>query len=339
MKDIRYICCQPDDNYFKWQVHLWIESLKDRGVSDKAVVLIFTPFYREKNASWQNIVSLYPEVEFKFYKDEENLVSKQLGVYIPVLRPFLLMKYFAEFPDMENKAIFYYDADVILTERFNIQHLIDDEICYLSDTKSYIGAEYFKSKIKDVLEEKKDEYIKTDVLQGLCDIIGVSKAIAEQNNNSSGGAQYLIKNVDYLFWKKVMYDCIKIRTYLQNVNKEYFKSENAGFQSWCADMWSILFNLWRVQKETKIVPEMDFAWSTDNINKLEKVGILHNAGIVSNMRGETPVFYKGNYHTGKDPFKDAHIYNVYENEESKKLCNWAYVNELIKLKNKYKINY
>ena len=37
MKDLRFICAQPDDTYYTWQVHLWLESLKNIGQSDKAI--------------------------------------------------------------------------------------------------------------------------------------------------------------------------------------------------------------------------------------------------------------------------------------------------------------
>ena len=49
MKDLRFICVQPDDTYFTWQVHLWLESLKEIGHSDKAIVLIYIPTNRAKN--------------------------------------------------------------------------------------------------------------------------------------------------------------------------------------------------------------------------------------------------------------------------------------------------
>ena len=29
MKDLRFICAQPDDTYSTWQVHLWLERLKN----------------------------------------------------------------------------------------------------------------------------------------------------------------------------------------------------------------------------------------------------------------------------------------------------------------------
>lgn len=339
MKDLKFICVQPCDKYYQWQVHLWLESLKKIGKSDKAIVLVFTPNYRELTPGWEKISALYPEAEFSFIKDEHN-ISKLLGVYIPILRPYTLMRYFENNPKLIADAIFYCDSDVVFTPNFNIdEEKINDNICYLSDTNSYINASYFDSKVKDVLPEKLEEYKKIDILTELTSLVGITREICEQNNNHSGGAQYLLKEVNASFWSKVITDCINIRVYLQNVNKTFFENENKGFQSWCADMWAVLWNVWLRGQETKVIPEMEFAWSSDHISKLDRVGILHNAGIVSNSQGDIPTFYKGHYHTGNSPFEDPHLFEVFVNEKSKTLCNHYYVKQLIDLKNKYQSLY
>ena len=41
MRDAKFICCQPDDTYYTWQVHMWLESLRNLNLSHKAIVLIF----------------------------------------------------------------------------------------------------------------------------------------------------------------------------------------------------------------------------------------------------------------------------------------------------------
>lgn len=337
MKELRFIQGCPDDTYYIWQTHLWLESLKELGHSDKAISLIFIPNYREKNLKWAYLMELYPEAQFHFYPDKEN-VSKLLGIYIPILRPYVLMKYFKEHPEMKEKAVFYCDADVIFTEKFNIDKYIDDDISYVSNTLSYINASYFDSKVKDVIPEKLESYKKRDILNEAGSLVGITREIAERNNEHSGGAQYLLKNIDWTFWDKVMTDCIKIRVFLQQVNREFFPSEAKGFQSWCADMWSVLWNLWVRNQEVKIVPEMNFAWSSDGILKLEETGILHNAGIVGDLQGDIPVFYKGSYINGTSPFNDK-LYHIYDNEKSKTLCNWYYVDKLVKLKQKYNLNF
>lgn len=356
MKQLRFLQACPDDTYYTWQVHLWLDSLREIGHSDKAVSLIFTHKSRELNPKWQQIVDLYPEAKFHFYKDDDNL-NNFIGLYIPIIRPYVLWRYFKEFPETAGDAIFYCDSDILFMKDFNVDSFLEDDRVYLSDTNSYINAAYFDSKIKDVLPEKLEEYKSRDVLSELTSMIGINRQICEENNLHSGGAQYLLKNVDAAFWNKVLKDCIIIRTYLQKINREFFKDESAGFQSWCADMWAVLWNIWLKEQKTEVIPEMGFAWSTDPIGKLKTHPILHNAGIICNEMvlsqentvhpdGTTttrkefyPAFFKGNYHTGKDPFTDPHLDTVLNSEKSKGFCNWYYVSKMKDLKEKYKLNY
>lgn len=331
MKDLKFIQACPDDDYYIWQVQLWLESLKELGHLEKAISLVFTPKNRPFNTKWYKLQKDYPEAEFNFYIDEHT-IYKLIALYIPILRPYVLMRYFQEHPEMSEKAIFYCDSDILFTERFIVDHLLEDDICYLSNTNSYINASYFDSKAKDVIPEKLEQYNKRDILDETCKLVGISRDIAQKNNEHSGGAQYLIKGADAHFWEKVLTSCIKIRLHLQGVNKEFFENESKGFQSWCSDMWAVLWNLWAEGKETRVVDEMDFAWSSDPIYKIDEVGIFHNAGIVGETQGNIPVFYKGKYHQGLNPLNDPRLDFLYNNEETKTLCNWYYVSKLMKLK-------
>ena len=105
MRDAKFICCQPDDNYYIWQVHMWLESLRNLNLSHKAIVLIFVPNFREQNKNWQKIINLYPEAEFYFQKDENN-INNLISLYIPIIRPYTLYKYFEKNPQLKNDAIF-----------------------------------------------------------------------------------------------------------------------------------------------------------------------------------------------------------------------------------------
>lgn len=338
MKDLRFICVQPDDTYFTWQVHLWLESLKEIGHSDKAIVLIYIPTNRAKNTKWEQIIALYPEAEFHFYQDEGDL-DKYLPIYIPILRPWTLWKHFKANPELSNKSIFYCDSDVLFTKNFNVDDYTQDDICYLSNTNSYINATYFESKEKDVLPNKLEEYKTRDILGEVMSLVGIEKQIAYDNNEHSGGAQYFLKDVDATFWNKVMNDSLLIRTYLQKVNRDFFENENKGFQSWCADMWGVLWNLWFRGQETKVIKEMNFSWATDPIERLEENTLFHNAGIVSPHNGTYHCFYKGKYHNGGDPTQDPHLDAILNDEQSQKYCTWFYANKLKELKNKYNLNY
>lgn len=338
MRDLKFITVCPDDIYFTWQVHLWLESLRNIGQSEKAIVLLFTPKDRLKSTKWQKIIDLYAEVTFEWYQDEDG-VSDLLSIYISVLRPYVMWRFFKAHPEMSNKALFYCDSDILFTDKFSLDKFIEDDINYLSDTNSYINASYFDSKINDVLPEKLEEYKTRDILAEVTSLIGITRNICVKNNEDSGGAQYLFKNLDSAYWSKVMNDCILIRTYLQKVNREFFENENKGFQSWCADMWAVLWNLWLRDQKTKVVSELAFAWAPDPIEKMDTHTIYHNAGISGDSMDGYPCFYKGKYHQNLDPIKDPHLDVVINDEESKKHCTWYYANALKQLSNKYKLNY
>ena len=166
-------------------------------------MLIFIPNYREKNPKWQQVIDLYPEAEFHFYKDEDK-ISSLLGIYIPVLRPYTLWRHWKTHPELSNNAIFYCDSDVLFMEHFNVQQFIDDDVCYLSDTLSYINVDYFDSKERDVLPEKLEEYKTRDVLAEIASVVGVSREQLTAINSDSGGAQYLLKNIDAADRKSVV---------------------------------------------------------------------------------------------------------------------------------------
>lgn len=350
-KELVFIQSCPNEIFYTWQVHLWLESLKEIGHSNKAISLIYQSKLSEHTKLWDNLIKLYPEAKFYFYNGN-NTITNLTKYYAPIIRPYCLREFFKEFPEMEQKAIFYCDSDIIFNNNFDIGPFIDDDTNYLSDTFSYISASYFDSKIKDVLIEKREEYQKIDVLNDTCQLVGISRDIAEKYDKESGGAQYLLKNINFAFWDKVLIDCMKILLHLRSLNQTYFLNENKGFQSYCSDMWAVLWNLWYNKAETKVIPEMEFAWSSDSIERTTRpnVGILHNAGITSNWlpeikkpngdihRPPVPVFNKLEYRGGKSPFSDPHLEKVHNNEYSKKLANWVYVLKMMELKQKYNLN-
>ena len=332
------ITAQPDDQYFIWQNHLYIESCLEQGFTqDQIHILLYKPKNRQFNNNWNKLKEIYPDINIFLYEDKG--VQQFLGVYIPILRPHILWQHFEVYPELKDKTIIYTDSDILWLDTLNINHLLLDNINYVSDASSYLNYSYFENKYKQVIPEKLEEAKSVDFLKEVCNIVGVDKKIVIDNNNNTGGVQYILKNIDADFWKKVETDVLKIRLYLQQVNKIYFKNENDGIQSWCADLWAVQFNLWHRNLETKVVKELDFAWATEPIEKLNSCTIYHNAGVTGKYMNDIPYFYKGAYHTGQNPLLDEHLETVINNEQSKKYCTWYYTNKLLELKNKYNINY
>ena len=332
------ITAQPDDQYFIWQNHLYIEScLKQGFTEDQIHILLYKPKSRIANPNWDKLKTIYPKLNIFLYEDLG--VQQHLPVYIPILRPHILWQHFRKFPELQDRTIIYTDADILWLDSLDIKELLkDDETNYVSDASSYLNYSYFERKNKEILPDK--ELGNRDFLKEICDIVGIDKQVVIDNNLNTGGVQYILKNIDAIFWKKVEEDVLKIRKHLLQVNKEFYKDESAGIQSWCADLWAVQFNLWFFKKDVKVTEKLNFAWSSDPISKIETSPILHNAGITGQfMWDDIPVFYKGKYHQGADPTLDPHLNVVLNNDKSKTKCTWYYANALKELKEKYNLNY
>jgi hypothetical protein len=332
------ITCQPTDTYFVWQNQMFIESCLEQGFEEEQIhILLYNPIGRPDNANWDKLKEYYPKLNIFVYQDKG--VQQYLGTYIPILRPHILKQHFEAFPELQDRTIIYTDCDILWLKSLNINHLLNDDVNYVSDANSYLNHTYFESKYKDVLPEKLEEARSIDFLKGVCDIIGIDKQVVIDNNSNTGGVQYILKDIDSAFWQKVETDVLKIRMYLQQMNREFFKDENSGIQSWCADLWAVQFNLWFFKKESRVAKELEFAWATDPIIKIDTYPILHNAGITGTEMNGYPCFYKGKYHMGSDPTKDPNLDAILNNEQSQKYCTWYYANKLKQLSIKYNINY
>jgi hypothetical protein len=323
MRPFTIVSAQPDDLLFCWSLRVQLCQMRKIDWAKHYHVLLFTPFDRlnqPKHPEWAKLIADYPETEFFWYPDTNNFL-KQIHAfgYIPLLRPHILEQHWKAHPELEKHLILYTDSDVLYLHQLPIADIADDEYCYLSNTQGYNAASYFDSKVADVLPEKLESYKKIDVLDGAMKILSLSRQVAVDNEQNTGGAQYLLKGINATFWTSVCWDCVSIKTYLQDINRKYFANEDKGFQSWASDMFSVLWNLWKIGKQTKTPQWMDFAWATDPIEKWDTVNIYHDAGVVSDV---PEMFYKRKlkYITNEStPFEDD------LSQISPKYCSFNYV--------------
>jgi len=276
--DLTFITVVTGDLCFCWETEVLCNNLRKYGYSSNLQVLVDKNSMKGFEAYWEKLKVTFKEVSFFFYNTDQ--VTNLRALYPPVIRPNILKQHFKLFPQLSENAIFYIDSDIVFTKYLDFKPFLSDKCCYLSDTHSYISADYFQSKGLDVLPEKKKKYETVDVLNQACKIVGITKEIAIANNHNSGGAQYLLKNIDWKFWEKVENDCVIIYLYLKNdINQNYFLNQSKGFQAWCADMWAVLWNLWLRGQETKCPSELDFSWATNKIDRWYNTYIFHNAGV------------------------------------------------------------
>lgn len=239
--------------------------MKSLGIKD--IVLLFT---RHDSTIPRYLGDKYG-VEVHVYDDRDD------RSYIPSVKPYLWSKYLQEDKSRENESYFYLDGDVLFRRVPEV--LPNKDIWYGSDCGRYLSVDYIDSTGKGIFEE-------------MCKIIGVD-ANKIRELNPVAGAQWVISNPSYEYWNKVYQD--------SNVLYKYLCSRtNSKIQTWTAEMWAQLYNVYLFKKSVEVHDELDFSWSTDSVDRYYETAMLHNAGVT---RDKEAMFFKGKY-TRNSPFED-----------------------------------
>lgn len=302
---MKFLTAQPDTDYYVWQLQVQMHNFKKFGIEDKTIILFG---YNPKIGINEKALEFKETTDARviFLPDTRDLSQR---LYLPSLRPHIIKQlYTGEYADiLQNKAVLYMDCDVIFTKIPNLKDYIDKRKIYLSDTRSYIGAAYIREKGLGLLEK-------------MCQVVGINPTHVINNQEMSGGAQYLFTsnfNLSYDFWNKVERDCnILYKTMLVTSEKN---GAQHPIQSWTADMWALLWNIWLMGLDTEIIDELSFCWATSPVSELESNNIYHNAGVTENEKSY--MFYKGDF-ISKSPFDVdlSYVSNTY--------CSSFYVNEI-----------
>jgi hypothetical protein len=301
---MKFICAQPAIDYYTWQVEVMINNFIRNGVNpeDIHIVCAYKKDLKTVSENWIKLKEHYTKVNFFFYRDDRVKPS-----YIPSIRPHILHQHWVANPYLEKETVFYHDCDIVLTKPLDLTDILEDQNCYVSDTVSYIGANYIRSKGEHYLDL-------------MTQIVNVNKDLVISQEKESGGAQYLLKNIPTVFWNKVYYDCENLWRLINNqIGKD---KPDHPIQIWCADMWAVLWNLWVFNNMVKVTDKMSFAWATSSIKDWEKNPIYHNAGVVG---PDQKMFYKGQYQV-KLP------YSIKLEDFSDDRCSYKYAEEILKTK-------
>lgn len=317
-KSLTLICVQPCKQFYAWQVEVMLTNFESLKIHEHYKIQCLFP-YNKSETDWQEKVAVIKKVEqafkniaeFFYYED----TRQRPFFYISGSRPNALKQHLKLFPELGENAIFYHDCDMVFTKFPDFfQDTKDDDVWYLSDTISYIGHDYILSKGEEVLDT-------------MCDIVEIDKDMIKRNQPNSGGAQYLMKNLDSDYFEKVEKDCENL---FNSINKlsESIKIKNPQYhelQIWCADMWAVLWNAWLHGHETLVIPDMNFCWATDVISKWYMTYIFHNAGVTDGKKSN--LFFKPAF-TNKLPYSEDF------SKLSDKHCSKKYVDIITSIGNK-----
>lgn len=248
---MKYICAQPETKYYAWQVDTMILSFLQNGVKQEEIIVLLG---KENNKSFIKVRLKYPKVNFHKYSVEHF-------AYSPAIKPYLMWQYFKDNPQKEQ--YFYHDCDIVFTKPLDS---FDNKYIYCSNTIAYIGYNYIISKGEEVLDL-------------MCRVMDIDKEVVKKNQDVSGGCQFVFETLPAEMWRNVYKNSIRLYKALVRQTKHHRIKEEYPIQTWTAEMWATLWEMWKAGYETKVVDELAFSWATDKIKNLSQTKILHNAGV------------------------------------------------------------
>jgi hypothetical protein len=285
MKNILYVTAQPDVEYFHWQCEIYTKNFVEKGIKPEQIHIIFGMVLGNTEPQPYGL-----ELEKKGFNVHYYLDTRERKHYQADIKPFLIYKWLKQYPEY-GKIFFLHDADIIFRELPDMSNMLNDEICYMSDTRGYIGHNYLIDCCRRYESVFPNSY-QNQLLDEMACVIDIPVNVIRDNQDSSGGGQYLLKNTSWPLWYKIYKNSSELYDQMLDYQKRFPMNEGQ-VQFWTAEMWSLLWNLWYFGIETKIDKKLDFCWATDDIKTYEKHNILHMAGVTENLRDTK--FYKGDF--------------------------------------------
>lgn len=292
MQKIQFVSAQPDVPYFHWQTKLYVSNFIDLGIDPCDIHVIFGLMNNQNEPSIESKKLCNFGINVHYYLD--NRINKS---YIPSIKPYLISQWLWENPEF-GELFFLHDADIIFRKLPNFDLMMGDDINYLSDTINYIGYDYIESCCQNY-EKAHPNQEKNSLLKEMTRIVQIDVDLIKENQLKSGGGQYLLKNTNYDLWTKIYVDCVPLYKQMLNYNRRN-PIRGGEIQFWTAEMWSLLWNLWKFGYQTNVTSELDFSWATDDLKTYESKPILHMAGVTENLKSTK--FYKGAF-IHQDPIK------------------------------------
>jgi hypothetical protein len=295
---MKFISAQPASLYYAWQAEVMINNFLSMGIKGEDIHLVCAKISPEVGGDWLALQKGYP-AQFFFYED-----SRADKAYQPGVQAHILEKHWRENPYLDNEAVFFHDVDFIFTRPFDFTPFLKDDIWYFSDTVSYLGAHYIQYKGEEVLD-------------AMCNSIGINKGLVINNQRNSGGAQKLFKNITADYWKLVYDNQIKLWYAMGTVEHIKKEGDPYGIQRWTASMWSELWTGWLMGYKVRVPKEFDFCWATDGVSRWNDLAFYHNAGITGANHRQ---FYKGDY-INRLPYNE----NLDVNPDSASYKYWEWI--------------
>ena len=321
-----FVTAQPDVPYFIWQAKIYIYNFIEKGIDPSKIHIIFGIVSPNTSPSKESLELKNFGVNVHHYNDDRRKKH-----YIPSIKPYLISKWIKSDPSY-GKLFFLHDADIIFRTLPDFERLVQDDICYVSDTNGYISYDYIIDCCRRY-EQQHPNSRRNQLIEEMANVVKIDVDLIKKNRLHSGGGQYIIKNTTFELWEKIYEDSIGLYNQMLDYQRR-FPISPGEIQFWTAEMWSLLWNLWKDNKQTIITNELDFSWATDSIEVFEKKPILHMAGVTDNLKNTK--FYKGDF-INVDPIQKLQEDNNYFNYVNKNSSTVKYVDIMKEYIQKHKV--
>lgn len=269
---MRAVVATSDHDYFLWQCVVQAYWMKQQGM--EVTYLLYGQGSPSVHAKRLSSVA-----DVEFWMDWRQ--PRERG-YNPAMKPWLVGKWLKRRPSAVSKPTLLMDPDVIPTGVHEMPQPTATK-WYGTDTDSYTGPGYLRSKGEDVWER-------------LCGFVGVDPTTAQAWPGI--GAQYVFTGQSSDFWEAVARTSVQAFKWMGRTAKGYTATLPDGtkdfpVQAWCSEMYIMQLEMIRRGIKPTLSPEMDMVWAAGDSADWGTKGFFHNAGVLqSNGRDFNKMAYQ-----------------------------------------------
>ena len=97
---MRYICCQPANDYYLWQIETVINNFMSHGINPNQIDIVLG-YNNEDLTKWKILQEHHNTIRFFFYKD-----TRENSSYIPAIYFNLMKQHLASNPALKDEVLF-----------------------------------------------------------------------------------------------------------------------------------------------------------------------------------------------------------------------------------------
>ena len=269
---MKFISGQPATLFFAWQIDVMLHNFKSKNIDLNNVHLAML-HNNDIDPYYDKLITKYPEANFYFYEDLRKEKKPITG------RAYAMACHFKHHPELVKQTIFYHDTDIVFLDTLNFEKL--EKEC-TTNTALLSEAKYLT------------KHSTKRFFHGAVASVGIDPKMIDENENNCGGAQHIIKGLDYSYWENVFN---RTETLEKSLGGDTIAAKRA-------DMYALLWSLWMKGIKTKLPKELDFCWPFTPIH--DKKSIYHDAA----SKNAANLFNKQNFRN-KLPGNDLNISERY----------------------------